>query len=971
MARNSIIMMLVIFVAVALGILAIASNNVGSIALGLSGGETNVATNIGKVADANYHIATAEAGGFGGLTDATLAQSQPQDCKVLYKGWPADGNPPTPVPAPYDGYDDGNTCRAPQSGETPDCYQTPNPTPTPFPTPTPGPVKGWRCDLLTNDLHGHEIESDSTLTGTGLSSAPLAVAHPVPAGGTDGDCLSLSSGSPAWAAVCGTTYTASHGVKIVSDDIQIDEAAFDDTVSTAFYSAAGNVRPAETGLFALSSSDGSTFYAIDDSSFNWQTLTGAGRVYFSDTQGSHISGFGVDGSKTAVSFGSGDKLIIQAAHPLTAPRLTITLSSGPTAFDSIGKWYSFSAIAVDTGFATDPSDAYRVALSAHPVIQIPAGNIKGGDSTWVDLTGGNLPEFTGAAHYIVVEDANGVKEQPYDDFQKQNVNIDTLVRFPSVERANDNTNTPLAGYLSLHTASGGITPIKWTAENARQKSFLVKFLKQYQVLEFGAGSRIRLTDDATVSGDTFSFNAVISGNVFIVGNIADLYSLGRDLDEKWLRLDGSNATGTTAITQTSEIPVRSATGTYEDKTIGHLSEHFTPRTTSPFQVSATWDNTANKVIADSDKIGIQNQLQNGAMQLVWGMSANPSLHGVSDTIPRADVVKYFTSQHHAEIVIGSAIIKGPIESFFKNSGKWYINLGFPADPDRAATVTGNPTDGTAGYVELDSDLISRSEFDAAVATIPDKGDLADITAGTDDSDYTTPKDVHDYTDGHATEENTVPFAAAFRDKYTRTLSATLNGITQPNNAFISDGNSVPSGAPAGTTDFLGMAWGTSEADKAALTGIAAGDWFRVERGGNYIITKIQFVETLATEKEINFWFNPSTDEADTLAYDQLDTGSGEIRFYRQPQPSVFWLTSVGGTGNAITASAAGLDALEAGQMVILIATSNNTGATTIKINSLGATALKTNANAALSSGAIASGTLYIAVYDGTAFRLMQ
>ena len=965
MARNSIVMMLVIFVAVALGILAIASNNVGSIALGLSGGETNVATNIGKVADANYHIATAEAGGFGGLTGATLAQAQPRECSLTY-GYPQ--GTPTPVPQAYNGYDDNGNCRTPQGGETPDCFLSSIPTPTPVPTATPSAVTGWECDLLTDSLHDHDVHIDGTMVGTGESPSPLGVKRPVPAGGTDGDCLSLSSGSPAWAAVCGTTYTASHGVKIVSDDIQIDEAAFDDTQSVAFYTSPYNHSPSVAGEFAiLQGSSGSTYYGIHESAFDWQTVSAPARIQFRNTQSDHTSPLGGVGTKTLPTYRSGDKLIFQPVVPSAHETMTFTLSSAPSINGDVTT-YSVSGVSVETGFTASGSETFRVSEIARPLIQIPADAVQNGELTWVQRDGGNLPEFEGAASYIVIEDSQGVKEQPYDDFQAQHANIDTYIRFHSVERANDNTATPPAGYLSLQTESGGITPVKWTAADDRERTHLSKFLKQFQVLQYGNG-QLRLTEDATLSNSTFSFNAVITGSIENVGIIAPLYSIGRALDQKWLRLDGSNATGTTAITQTSEIPVRSATGIYEDKTIGHLSEHVTPRTTSPFKIAATWETTLSQITADSNKIGIINPLVNGTMQVVWGLSATPFLYGVSDTIPRADVVKYFTVQHHAEIVVGSAVIKGPIAGFFQNAGKWYINIGI--DPDNPATQTGTPTDGTGGYVELDSDLISRAEYDAAVATIPEKGDLADITAGTDDSKYTTPKDVHDYTDGHATEENTVPFAAAFRDKYDRTFSLTLNGSTQPNNAFISNSNSVPSGAPAGTTDFLGMGWGTSEADKPALTGIVAGDWFRVERAGNYIIARIQFVEHLATEKEINFWFNPSTDEADTLAYDQLGTGSGEIRFYRQPQPSVFWLTSISVTNNAITASAAGMDALEAGQMVIFIAAANNTGATTININGLGAKALKSNDDAALSSGAIASGTLYVAVYDGTVFRLMQ
>ena len=184
-----------------------------------------------------------------------------------------------------------------------------------------------------------------------------------------------------------------------------------------------------------------------------------------------------------------------------------------------------------------PSSSYRVSLDAHPVIQILAGNIKG--NKWVELSAGNLEEFQGAPTHILTANATGVKEQPYDDFQKQVVNIDTRVRFPNVERQVNNTNTPAANYFSLHTAVDGKTPVRWTAKNNRQKVFLQKFLKQQQVLQFDANAsgRLRLLADATVSGNTFSFDAVITGTVPPVGQIYDMYSLGRALGEIYVERD--------------------------------------------------------------------------------------------------------------------------------------------------------------------------------------------------------------------------------------------------------------------------------------------------------------------------------------------------------------------------------------------------------------------------------------------------
>ena len=312
---------------------------------------------------------------------------------------------------------------------------------------------------------------------------------------------------------------AAHGVVFKDSKYQIDETAFDDTIATVFYSGAGDAQPNTNGLFAISNADGSTFYQISNSTFDWQSLSGAGRLYINNIQASHIGTFGVAGTKTAPTFANGDILIFQAANPLTTPTVTITLSSGPTNFsfggNAVGKWYSFSSIAVDSGFTYDSSDSYRFSKDAHPVIQIPAGSVKGGDQRWVNLDSGNLSEFEGAPQSIIIRDSTGIKEQPYDDFLPQHVNIDTLVRFPAVERQTNNVDTPAAGYFSLHSDVGGVTPVRWTAKNSRQRTLLQKYLKAAQVLQFdhATAAHIRLLHDATLSGSTFSFDAKITGTV--------------------------------------------------------------------------------------------------------------------------------------------------------------------------------------------------------------------------------------------------------------------------------------------------------------------------------------------------------------------------------------------------------------------------------------------------------------------------
>ena len=120
------------------------------------------------------------------------------------------------------------------------------------------------------------------------------------------------------------------------------------------------------------------------------------------------------------------------------------------------------------------------------------------------------------------------------------------------------------------------------------------------------------------------------------------------------------------------------------------------------------------------------------------------------------------------------------------------------------------------------------------------------------------------------EENLVPFAETFSQAFARTFESTFNA-NNANTAAISSNNNVPSGAPSGTTDFLVM---------TQPPALQAGDWFRAERGNNYIITKIQFID-VTNAGDSRFWFNPSTDIADTLKFDSLGTGAGTIRFAKQ------------------------------------------------------------------------------------------
>lgn len=167
-----------------------------------------------------------------------------------------------------------------------------------------------------------------------------------------------------------------------------------------------------------------------------------------------------------------------------------------------------------------------------------------------------------------------------------------------------------------------------------------------------------------------------------------------------------------------------------------------------------------------------------------------------------------------------------------------------------------------------------------VPTWSDVRDDIRATGTADDDHLVTEKAVRDALGGKPDPEDTVPFAAAFRDTYTRSFVATALNNANHGEALISSDNNVPAGAPAGTTDILAVdkldSGGTDQTD--ALSEIAAGDWFRAKKGDKYIIAKIQFVKK-SQNGDFEFWFNPSTAIDETLQYDEIGTGAGEIRFY--------------------------------------------------------------------------------------------
>ena len=315
------------------------------------------------------------------------------------------------------------------------------------------------------------------------------------------------------------------------NSIGVDEAQFSDSDGGSWYTYGASALPSANREFAISNGDGSTFYSVGNSTFDFSTLPATGRLYITTNQGNHTDGFGVEGSKDLSVLSSGDSLVIQPAAPLSDKVIRLSLSGAGTAFgsgDSAGFWYPFQDLGVDAGFGESDSGAFRFSDSRHPIIQIPTEGVKGGDSRWLRKDGENLTEFEGPPDFIVVEDSSGIKEQAFDDFQKQHANVDTLVRFLSVERQGNNLATPAAGYFSLHTSVDGLVPVTWTGKNARQVSLLQKFLVRGQRLRWSTwGASIH--GDVAKSGDTFSFSVKESGSQAAVGQIYDMYMLGRRL----------------------------------------------------------------------------------------------------------------------------------------------------------------------------------------------------------------------------------------------------------------------------------------------------------------------------------------------------------------------------------------------------------------------------------------------------------
>lgn len=251
----------------------------------------------------------------------------------------------------------------------------------------------------------------------------------------------------------------------------------------------------------------------------------------------------------------------------------------------------------------------------------------------------------------------------------------------------------------------------------------------------------------------------------------------------------------------------------------------------------------------------------------WGLNNTPVIGGSSVGIAwRLDAANYpeilARWGTHKRIVFPSGVLR--IEGGVNELG------------NRTLQATVVLTEGTLPAVDATSRPTLRG--------VPTWADVRDSvrTTGADDDHLVTEKAVADYAGtGDVSAEDTVPFAASFRDEFSRSF---VNVVSSANGeAIVSTDNFTPIGTPDGTTAFVGLdfnnAAGTSE--ETALLEVKVGDWFRAKRGDKYIIAQILFINHNLIDSVREFWFNPSTAIDETLQYDTLGTGAGEIRFYRQ------------------------------------------------------------------------------------------
>jgi hypothetical protein len=108
-------------------------------------------------------------------------------------------------------------------------------------------------------------------------------------------------------------------------------------------------------------------------------------------------------------------------------------------------------------------------------------------------------------------------------------------------------------------------------------------------------------------------------------------------------------------------------------------------------------------------------------------------------------------------------------------------------------------------------------------------------------------------------------------------------------------------------------------------------------------------------------------------HDGAKAGGWSVPNHKDVQNNAMKSGTIGGTANAITLTLSPAPTAYATNMeIVFTPTANNTGATTINVNSLGAKTLKKNVSGTLTdlaSGDLASGISYRALYDGTYFQV--
>ena len=169
----------------------------------------------------------------------------------------------------------------------------------------------------------------------------------------------------------------------------------------------------------------------------------------------------------------------------------------------------------------------------------------------------------------------------------------------------------------------------------------------------------------------------------------------------WLRTDASNRPSdvpTPTLNQQTKLLLSSLRAA----TIEHLAQHFRPQTTGPTRVTATWETSSTDI--DSGEMGFQNVLLNGIAQLFWKIPAAVPVAGSGDTLPRADIVQYFTAHHNVVVYTISTVLTAKVTYFFTQGGVHFINIA-------EAALTGPAfADGNTVTVELESNIPSRAQI---------------------------------------------------------------------------------------------------------------------------------------------------------------------------------------------------------------------------------------------------------------------